>query len=778
MTLRIEGFAPRQRLHHDETFPGRRWLRLPKTVNSVMSTRVVLCGVVLLASLAARGQAAIVAGHVLNAEGRPVAGVTVLVCDQQSGVPVLRESWKPFTAGTPNSTDGLLWTTTDEGGAFAFDDAKPGAYRMLAQSWEDAAGPIRGPLEEENGRVVRVCGVAERIDVPSAAAGEIELKPIGSATLELVTDPKCGNNSTLMVVSRSPMPADPVLAFSAWTGDFMPAVLAGNRMPLGQTTVHGLPAGKVHIGAFAPDNNPGFGGVTVELETGKTTAASVPMLATWSDGHYAPPDRLLPLVKRVRQLGGQQAVMALIGQQHPDFAEAFAGVKKAGLAGWAFLGPFLDRTVKLGDDESVLVKDLTAAGAYSSLMSHFEYRAERRKQDELKRLKVDRSVTYEQAAEALHKYLGDRYPCFALKGIDWDAVGQRLLPRARTVTTDEEFGLLCLEIVAALEDSHAQLRAAAADLPRISFPSWDAGFACLVDETERPTVYFVQSGGSAQMAGVRVGMTVEKINGKPVDEAIESAMQDLSKYVGYSSRRCLRYDAYRLFARQTDRGGGVTIEVIDLAGNRRELDMTADAPAGYLPRLPVASEGINDSADVGWKMLDDQVGYIYVRRIGNKLIESLDEAVRDLGPAKGIIVDVRGNSGGGFDAARAHRNFNPADPAEPDRPRYGGPIAVLIDARCISAGEGWTSWFVANKRAKLFGETTAGASSRKADYLLTNGLFQVRFPVKAYAGFLDRPIERTGLVPDVPLMQKARDLAEGRDTVLEAARQHLLAHEQ
>ena len=201
--------------------------------------------------------------------------------------------------------------------------------------------------------------------------------------------------------------------------------------------------------------------------------------------------------------------------------------------------------------------------------------------------------------------------------------------------------------------------------------------------------------------------------------------------------------------------------------------MPASGAAGYVPRLPVPQEGIKDSADVGWKMLEGQIGYIYVRRIGEKLIESLDQAVRELGDAKGMIIDARGNSGGGFDSAQAHRNFNPGDPAQPDRPRYGGPIAVLIDARCISAGEGWTSWFVANQRARLFGETTAGASSRKADYLLTNGLFRVHFPVKAYQGYLDRPIERTGLVPDVPLMQNARDLSEGRDTALEAARRHL-----
>ena len=140
-----------------------------------------------------------------------------------------------------------------------------------------------------------------------------------------------------------------------------------------------------------------------------------------------------------------------------------------------------------------------------------------------------------------------------------------------------------------------------------------------------------------------------------------------------------------------------------------------------------------------------------------------------------MIIDVRGNSGGGFDGARAVRNFNVEDGVEPMRPRYAGPIAMLIDERCISAGEGWASWFVANKRARLFGAATAGASSAKETYTLSNGLYKVVFAVRARRGFLDRPIEGRGLVPDVPVRCSAADLAAGKDTVLETARRYLLA---
>jgi C-terminal processing protease CtpA/Prc len=48
-------------------------------------------------------------------------------------------------------------------------------------------------------------------------------------------------------------------------------------------------------------------------------------------------------------------------------------------------------------------------------------------------------------------------------------------------------------------------------------------------------------------------------------------------------------------------------------------------------------------------------------------------------------------------------------------------------------------------------------------------LYKVEVSVRAYAGFLDRPIERRGLEPDVEVRCTARDLSQGKDTVAEAA---------
>jgi carboxyl-terminal processing protease len=382
--------------------------------------------------------------------------------------------------------------------------------------------------------------------------------------------------------------------------------------------------------------------------------------------------------------------------------------------------------------------------------------------------------SYEQAFANLHEHLGQRYPSFGLKGIDWKKVGDEMLPLAAKVKSDEEFGVLCLKLVARLEDSHAVLLPGSAKVPVVPSPVWDVGIACLIDDRDRPVVFYVEKGSPAAIAGIRPGMAIVSVKGKPAAEALEAHMKFLKTYWGFSSERLLRHSAARMFHRQMERGAKVKLQLEAVDGAKREMELPATLGVRYVPRLPVEAEGIKDSVDVSWKRLSDEIGYIYVRRIRTGLEDSLDRAVKELPNIQGLIVDVRGNTGGGFDAQRAFRNFDPNDKQEPERPRYAGPMFLLIDEGCISAGEGWASWFVARKRAKLFGATTAGASGRKETYTLTNGLYQVSFPVKAYAGFIDRPIERKGLEPDVPVRCTAKHLAEGLDTVLEVAKAHLI----
>jgi len=307
----------------------------------------------------------------------------------------------------------------------------------------------------------------------------------------------------------------------------------------------------------------------------------------------------------------------------------------------------------------------------------------------------------------------------------------------------------------------------------VTVPLFDPGFACLLDADQRLIVYHVDPQSSAQQAGLKVGSVVTHVGGIEAGEVMNRIMTQTKRYAGYSSERYLKYHAAQWLGRQMEKGAPVTLRVLEPDGNEKELKTNAESGVRYLPRLPVPIEGIEDSASIDWTRLDKKTGYIFVRQIRDDLDTQLDAAVKKLGDCKGLILDVRGNSGGAFDAARSFRNFDATDKNEPDRPKFAGPIAVLIDSRCISAGEGWVSWFRANDRAKFFGTTTAGASSRKHTMDILGGKYRVIYSVKAYRGFLDRPIERLGIEPDDVVHHKAESIAQGKDEVLEAALSYL-----
>jgi len=382
--------------------------------------------------------------------------------------------------------------------------------------------------------------------------------------------------------------------------------------------------------------------------------------------------------------------------------------------------------------------------------------------------------TYSDDFRALHQELGKNSGTVQLHQIDWNKVGEELLPQVDTVGSDEEFGLLCIKLITRLQDSHAGLMKGTSEIPRVNYPKWDSGFACLKDADGNAIVYYVAEGSPADRKGMKPGMKVIEINSVKITDAIKQADREFSEYIGYSTDQYRAYDTYRRFARQQSQGEKVELVLLDPKGRKKQVSVRASGETGYLPRLPVPLDDISDGGgNVQWTKLKNNIGYIYVRRIQEDLEPKLDLAVKELSKTDGLIIDVRGNSGGGFNFNTAHYNFNLESPEESGRIKYRKPVAVLISPRCISAGEGWASWFVAKKRARFFGEPTAGASGRKTTYTLPSGRFKVRYVVKPYKGYLDRCIEGRGLEPDVTVVQTAGDLADERDTVLEAARDYL-----
>ena len=101
--------------------------------------------------------------------------------------------------------------------------------------------------------------------------------------------------------------------------------------------------------------------------------------------------------------------------------------------------------------------------------------------------------------------------------------------------------------------------------------------------------------------------------------------------------------------------------------------------------------------------------------------------------------------------------------------KFPRPVAVLIDAGCVSAGETLARDFRTKANARLFGQPTAGSSSSKYQWSFPSGIATLSLPTRSRFRADRKPIEFHGIAPDEVVHPVPEDLQEGRNTCIRRA---------
>ncbi len=206
-------------------------------------------------------------------------------------------------------------------------------------------------------------------------------------------------------------------------------------------------------------------------------------------------------------------------------------------------------------------------------------------------------------------------------------------------------------------------------------------------------------------------------------------------------------------------------------------------------------------------------------QVGIDVAREIDEAVSNLQDCPRLIVDLRGNPGGGAGGLRLMSYFTPGKlPVgyslskqrvakgykKEDLPRFDkipsrkialipllfrfalgdksilmvteglgpqpfhGRIVLLVNQHTASAGETITGFAKENKLATIVGTKTAGQVLGGTGFKMGHG-FVLRLPVVSFRTWGGNDLEGTGTVPDCPVDLSREALKDGRDNQLQEA---------
>jgi len=313
------------------------------------------------------------------------------------------------------------------------------------------------------------------------------------------------------------------------------------------------------------------------------------------------------------------------------------------------------------------------------------------------------------------------------------------------------------------------------------------------DDAEPVWVFLdVLEGGVAHKAGIETGESLIAVNGNGVRQP------EMPRF---------------------DLGSSNELTITSRSGQARSVPLVLPAPTdkGRPPMSEVRT--------VHARKLSDRLGYVRVAYFpgaaGDKFALAYDRAVAELGQIDGLVIDLRGNVGGGLGSLRVmsslcadkrpigynvtrkvadegyrkdklvridqipttklaqlkmlirfkilHRDRSIALFTEGLGQRgFHGRIAMLINEHTKSAAEMIADFAATNHLATLVGTRTAGEVLGAVNFLVGEG-YRLRIPIGGWMSWNDRLLEGTGVSPNVEATPSMATLRAGQDVALQRA---------
>ena len=291
----------------------------------------------------------------------------------------------------------------------------------------------------------------------------------------------------------------------------------------------------------------------------------------------------------------------------------------------------------------------------------------------------------------------------------------------------------------------------------------------------------VRPGSPAEEAGLRTGYIIHAIDETPAEKIIKEAELVLRPPYNNSSRTAIITKAILSHIYGLP-GTGVSILYSDEKGNIAEKRIIREKRIGEY----VGPKGILFLAfDFKATILANGIGYIRLNTFQPPLVIDVFVAIKSMENVKGIILDLRGNSGGEIEGMpdlflnerellflSMNRKGETKMFFGPGIDAYNGPLVLLIDQLSGSASELFAASMQELGRAIVIGERSPGVVM-EADLAILPGGAIFMYPVAQLATPGGTVLEGHGVIPDIEVGLDREKLILGIDSQIESGIKYL-----
>jgi C-terminal processing protease CtpA/Prc len=367
------------------------------------------------------------------------------------------------------------------------------------------------------------------------------------------------------------------------------------------------------------------------------------------------------------------------------------------------------------------------------------------------------------------------FPYKYLIGEDWNIVLEEFVPKFINVNSELEYKLTTLELLARVNDTHANIWMVDTVLDKFKGQNYSALRTTFVENKFVVVDYFDERlGGQTTLLK---GDVISCINNEPIDKIIKKRL----KYSPASNYLTKMRDISFNLLRTND-------NMIEIEFIRKNKTYTRRVKTYSMDKLKIYEK--LQSKDTCFRFINKEIAYLYLGTINSRYFNLLMKKIKD---TKGLIIDLRCYpsefvvfSLGSYLVKKdtAFVNFTKGSLKRPglftfrDKPNeiqkrngysYTGKIVILVNEKTQSQAE-YTAMAMqaAAYDVKVIGSTTAGADGNVSEFFLPGGIRTMISGIGVYYPN-GQETQRVGIVPDIEVKPTIEGIKQGRDEVLEKA---------